>query len=138
MPAVIPRFIVTCSMPLLQGLGQMAAAADLHVHSHISESLDQVEFTAKLHPEYPDDAAVYDAAGLLRPKAVFAHATKITKDALLLMAERGAAVAHCPLSNFYFGDGLFDVLGALRLGVKVGLGTDIAGGYRWGREGSMM
>jgi hypothetical protein len=45
------------------------------------------------------------------------------------MAGRGAAVAHCPLSNFYFGDGLFCVARALAYGVKVGLGTDVAGGY---------
>jgi len=75
------------------------------------------------------DAAIYDAAGLLTSPAIFAHGTQLTTDALQLMATRGAAVAHCPLSNFYFGDGLFCVARALAYGVKVGLGTDVAGGY---------
>jgi guanine deaminase len=45
------------------------------------------------------------------------------------MIERGAAVIHCPLSNFYFGDGLLNVAEALGKGLTVGLGTDVAGGY---------
>jgi guanine deaminase len=45
------------------------------------------------------------------------------------MAERGAAVAHCPLSNAYFSAEVFRLREALDRGVKVGLGSDIAGGY---------
>jgi cytosine/adenosine deaminase-related metal-dependent hydrolase len=37
----------------------------LFVCSHISESLDQVEFTQQLHPRCSSDAQVYDQAGLL-------------------------------------------------------------------------
>uniref|UniRef100_A0A383W514 Amidohydrolase-related domain-containing protein n=1 Tax=Tetradesmus obliquus TaxID=3088 RepID=A0A383W514_TETOB len=137
LPAVIPRFIPTCSQQLLEGLGQMAAQHGLHIHSHISESLDQVQFTQQLHLSSSSsgsggsssDAQVYDAAGLLTAKSIFAHGTQLTEQDMLLMAERGSAVAHCPLSNFYFGDGLFDVSKALSMGLKVSLGTDVAGGY---------
>lgn len=31
-PAVIPRFIPTCSMELLVGLGELAAQQGLHIH----------------------------------------------------------------------------------------------------------
>jgi len=39
------------------------------------------------------------------------------------------AIAHCPLSNSYFSAEPFRLREALDEGVKVGLGTDIAGGY---------
>ena len=38
-------------------------------------------------------------------------------------------MAHCPLSNAYFSSQPFRLREALDLNVKVGLGTDIAGGY---------
>ncbi len=41
---------------------------------------------------------------------------------------RGADVAHCPLSNIYFSNAVFPLRMALAKGVRVGLGTDIAGG----------
>lgn len=83
-------------------------------------SLLQVEFSEALHPEVRGrDATLFDAAGLLRGRAVMAHATCLTDSELRLLADRGTAVAHCPLSNFFFGDRIFHVRHALRLGVKV-------------------
>jgi len=38
-------------------------------------------------------------------------------------------VAHCPLSNAYFSAKPFPLREALDQGVRVGLGTDVAGGY---------
>eukprot|EP00878_Enallax_costatus_P005576 GHUV01005849.1.p1 GENE.GHUV01005849.1~~GHUV01005849.1.p1 ORF type:complete len:308 (+),score=28.16 GHUV01005849.1:266-1189(+) len=97
--AVVPRFIPTCSQELLSGLGQLAAEMDLHIHSHISESRDQVEFSKQLHPDQPHDAAIYGAAGLLTSRSVFAHGTQLTNEAMRLMAQKGSAIAHCPLSS---------------------------------------
>ena len=45
-----------------------------------------------------------------------------------LCAARGAAVAHCPLSNGFFAGGVLPVKRFLTAGVTVGLGTDVAGG----------
>ena len=54
------------------------------------------------------------------------------------MLQTGAAVAHCPLSNAYFSSTeIFRLREALDRGVKVGLGSDIAGGYELGIQGAM-
>ena len=54
------------------------------------------------------------------------------------MSQAGAAVAHCPLSNAYFSSTeVFRLRKALDRGVKVGLGSDIAGGYELGIQGVM-
>jgi guanine deaminase len=45
------------------------------------------------------------------------------------LAQHGTAIAHCPLSNAYFSAQQFALREALNRGVRVGLGTDIAGGY---------
>ena len=58
-----------------------------------------------------------------------AHCTYLTSVELTRLAAAGTAVAHCPLSNAYFSARPFPLREALTAGVRVGLGTDIAGGY---------
>lgn len=45
------------------------------------------------------------------------------------LATRGTSIAHCPLSNAYFSAQPFRLRESIQQGVKVGLGTDVAGGY---------
>lgn len=80
----------------------------------------QVEFSKALHPEVDGrDTAIFARAGLLRNRAVMAHGTCLTTSELRHLAETGTAIAHCPLSNFFFGDRLLPVREVLALGVKV-------------------
>eukprot|EP00743_Colponemidia_sp_Colp-15_P011110 GILK01012343.1.p1 GENE.GILK01012343.1~~GILK01012343.1.p1 ORF type:complete len:464 (-),score=36.64 GILK01012343.1:237-1628(-) len=142
-PVVTPRFIPTCSLALLKGLGELARKYGCHIQSHIAESDDQIAFTNQLYENMGGDVAIFDSAGLLTSKAVMAHGTKLTAEELHTLRAKGTAIAHCPLSNFYFGDGIFALRSALTAHthtpssstahkeqpLKVGLGTDVAGGY---------
>jgi guanine deaminase len=67
--------------------------------------------------------------GLLTPRTIQAHCTFLNSQALGQIHDRQTAIAHCPLSNAYFSAEPFRLREALSKGVKVGLGTDIAGGY---------
>lgn len=58
---------------------------------------------------------------------VMAHAPFLTADDLALFRTRGAAVAHCPLSNFYYANSVFPIRRARAAGVMVGMGTDVGG-----------
>jgi cytosine/adenosine deaminase-related metal-dependent hydrolase len=62
-------------------------------------------------------------------RSIMAHGVKLDDSELRLLAARGAALAHCPLSNFLFADGSLRLRRAVTaLGVRAGLGTDVAGG----------
>ncbi len=83
-----------------------------------------------LHPEYKSDAHVFDSCGLLDSgrQTLMAHGTLLSDDDIRFLADKGVSISHCPLSNFFLGDACFRVNHAMGLGLKVGLGTDVAGG----------
>ena len=83
-------------------------------------------FVEALHPG-ERDASILQQHGLLQ-RSVMAHGTCLRDHELNSMASAGAAIAHCPLSNFFFGDEILAVRDVLAHGVAVGLGTDVAGG----------
>ena len=64
------------------------------------------------------------ALGLLSERFSGAHAVWLADRDLDLMAERGAAISHNPLSNLYLGSGIARVPELLRRGVAVGIGSD--------------
>ena len=128
LPVITPRFIPTCSIALLQGLGKLAKSENVLVQSHLSESNDEVAFSAALHPSFKSDAELFDSCGLLE-NSVMAHCVHCTDEDLVLMKKRGCSIAHCPLSNFFFANGILDARRIQRSGVTLGLGTDVAGGY---------
>ena len=52
------------------------------------------------------------------------HGVWLDDDEIALMGARGAALAHCPSSNMFLGDGISPILELLQGGVRIGLGTD--------------
>ncbi len=75
------------------------------------------------------DAQVLDKFGLLTQRSVMAHGTQLDDTDIDLFKQRGSAVAHCPISNAYFGNGVLPVNKLIVNHNKIGLGSDISGGY---------
>jgi guanine deaminase len=123
---VTPRFTPACTDALLAGLGAIARATGCHVQTHCSES-DWQHGHARSRFGMSDLAAL-DGFGLIGRRSVLAHGNFITAEDMARIASRGASVAHCPYSNFYFANAVFPLRAALAKGLRVGLGTDIAGG----------
>ncbi|XP_065372243.1 guanine deaminase [Calliphora vicina] len=125
-PTITPRFAISCTMELMKSLGDLAKTHNLHIQSHISESVAEIDFVKELFTcSY---AQVYDNAGLLTNKTVMAHAVHLEEEEMLLFKKTGTSVAHCPASNTMLSSGFCDVLRLIKNGIKVGLGTDVSGG----------
>ncbi|EDV47745.1 guanine deaminase [Drosophila erecta] len=126
MPTITPRFALSCSKELLKDLGDIAKRFDLHIQSHISENLAEIEVVKGIFKT--SYAGAYDEAGLLTNKTVMAHGVHLEDDEVALLKTRGCSVAHCPASNTMLSSGLCDVQRLVSAGVNVGLGTDVSGG----------
>ena len=125
-PIITPRFIPACSDELLTGLGSLAASTGHLVQTHCSEN--DWEHNHVLERHVVSDTTSLDNFGLLREGTVLAHGCLLSDDDFATIRNRRAGIAHCPLSNVYFGDAVFPTRRALAQSVRVGLGTDIAGG----------
>ncbi len=125
-PVITPRFIPSCTDALLGGLGRLARETGCHVQTHCSESDWQHHYVRERFGR--TDTAALDSFGLLSRRTVLAHGNFVDDADAAVIRERGAGIAHCPLSNVYFSDAVFPLRRMLDAGVHVGLGTDIAGG----------
>lgn len=128
-PIITPRFAPSCSDSLLSKLGLLAEEHDLHIQSHISESYQEVELVKMMFDDCQNYSEAYDKHKLLTDKTIMAHGCHLSDEELHLFKLRGAAISHCPSSNISLLSGLLNVRNVLNHGVKIGLGTDVAGGY---------
>ncbi len=125
-PMVTPRFIPSCTDQALEGLGNMAGDQQCRVQTHCSEGDWQHQFVIDRFGH--SDTYMLREFGLLRPGSVLAHANFLSGPDMQTIAQEKAGIAHCPLSNAYLANSVFPLRQALDLGLRVGLGTDIAGG----------
>ncbi|HTT36227.1 MAG TPA: guanine deaminase [Burkholderiales bacterium] len=127
--AITPRFAGTSSEAQLQLAGQLAREhPDVHIHSHMSETAEEIAWVRQLYPWSASYLDVYDRFGLLRERAVYAHCIHLDAQERSRFARTGAAAAACPTSNLFLGSGLFDFDASLAAGMCVGIGTDVGGG----------
>ncbi len=126
-PAVTPRFIPSCTEAALRGLGEIAAAHDAYVQSHCDESQWQSGVARERFGT--SDAEALADFGLLKRKTIMAHGTFLLDGEAEIFRATGTALAHCPISNAYFGNAVCPVRRIHGQGVTIGLGTDISGGF---------
>jgi guanine deaminase len=126
--AFTPRFAITCSPDMLRESAAMAQAAGAYWQTHLSEDHDELAAVARLFPDAIDYLDVYDQAGGLGPRTVLAHSIHLSNREVHRLAETRTAVAHCPASNLFLNSGAMNLARYLAAGIRVGLGSDVAGG----------
>lgn len=125
-PIVTPRFAPACTDALLEGLGELASSTGVPTQTHCSES--DWQHGHSFDRFGVSDTEALDGFGLIGDHSVLAHGDHLSATDFGVLRARGAGVAHCPLSNAYFANAVFPARRALDAGVRVGLGTDVAGG----------
>ena len=127
--AITPRFAPSCTDAQLRGAGELAARyPDVWIQSHVAENRDEIAWAHELFPTARSYLAVYDDAGLMRERAIYAHCIHFDDEDRALMRATGAAAAISPTSNLFLGSGFFDYAGADRIGFRYGLASDVGAG----------
>jgi guanine deaminase len=120
--AVTPRFALSCTRELLEGCGALARERGLPIQTHLAEQQPECEAVRqRFGQDYLD---VYEQAGLVTPRSLFAHAIWLTAGEWRRLSS--CAIAHCPTSNVFLGSGVMNWRRAAR--TRLGLGSDVGAG----------
>ena len=127
--AVTPRFAPTSTPEQLDSCGQLLKEyPGVYLQTHLSENLDECSWVNELFEDHEDYLSVYEASGLVQKRAVFAHGIHLSESELTRLAEKEAAISHCPTSNLFIGSGLFNLKACEQHDINVSMGTDVGGG----------
>lgn len=130
-PILTPRFIPSCSDALMEGLHDLQRETGLPVQSHLSENQSEIAWVSELCPDADGYGDAYNRFGLFGGDGcptIMAHCVWSDPDERALMRRNGVFIAHCPQSNVNLSSGIAPVRAFLDEGLRVGLGSDIAGG----------
>ena len=130
-PILTPRFTPTCSDEVMAKLGEIQKKYGVAMQSHLSENLGEIAWVKELCPNTKFYGEAYDQFGLFGGEncpTIMAHCVYSSEEEQELIKKRGVWVVHCPQSNMNVATGISPVRTYLEKGLKVGLGSDLAGG----------
>ena len=127
-PILTPRFIPSCTDELMRSLAEIRREYALPVQSHLSENSAEMKWVRQLHPDCRQYWETYAKYGLWNERTVMAHCVWSDSRERQAMKDAGVTVVHCADSNQNICSGVAPVRVMLDEGLKVALGSDIAGG----------
>ncbi len=129
-PILTPRFVPCCTDELMDDLAAIQREFKLPLQSHLSENQSEIAWVKELCPESTCYGDAYLRHGLFGGEVptIMAHCTWSGVEEMQLMGSQGVFVAHCPQSNMNLSSGIAPVRRFLSHGLRVGLGSDMAGG----------
>lgn len=117
-----PHAPYTCPPAFIEKFVEAAYDLDLPLHTHMSETLAEVEQNVRDYGVRPVEHL--DRLGFFSRPSLVAHAVHLNDEEIKLLAARGVSVSHNPVSNLKLASGVARLPELLHAGVKVSLGTD--------------
>jgi 5-methylthioadenosine/S-adenosylhomocysteine deaminase len=136
---VSPHAPYTVSEALYRAVAEFARGESLPLATHVAESAAEVAFVRDgdgpfaerlrardiaVHGTGASPIALLERAGVLGARTLLIHAIHADGADLARIAESGAGVVHCPISNAKLGQGIAPVRAMRAAGIAVGLGSD--------------
>ncbi len=117
-----PHAPYTVSDATLTNVSTLAEQLDLGIHTHMHETLHEVETSKTNHGLNP--LTRFANLGLLGSRLTLAHCVHVNESDMQLMADYGCHIAHCPTSNLKLASGIAPIAEYTKLGINIGIGTD--------------
>ena len=95
---------------------------DVHLHTHLAETLDEEEFCMEQYGYRPGTYA--EVVDWLGDDVWHAHCVHLNEEEIGQFARTRTGAAHCPTSNMRLASGISPVRAMRDAGVHVGLGVD--------------
>jgi 5-methylthioadenosine/S-adenosylhomocysteine deaminase len=111
-----------CRADALQNIARLARDWDVGVHIHLSETCDEVEMTRRESGMTP--ARWLHSLGVLDERWQLVHCVWLEDDEMDLIADAGATIVHCPVSNMYLASGVPRVIEWRKRNIPIALASD--------------
>ncbi len=127
-PGAMIRVVVAPCSPfsvtaeLLRESAAQARRHNVHMHTHVAETLDEEAFCFETSGRRPVE--FMEDLGWAGDDVWFAHGVYVSDEEIKRMAANGTGVAHCPTSNMRLASGIAPVRQYLASGVRLGIGVD--------------
>lgn len=121
-PAIAPHAPYTVSTEHLAEVKAMAERLAAPIIIHLAEAPTETKFIADKYNTRP--ALYLEKLNFLSPRVLAAHAVHVNDEEIKILKQREVGVAHCPQSNMKLSSGAAPVPQMLKVGVRLGLGTD--------------
>ncbi len=120
--ALAPCSPFSVTPELMRSTADFAGANNIHIHTHLAETVDEEEFCLQHYNQRP--AGYVESLGWYRDFAWFAHSIFLNDEEIRRMGDTGVGISHCPSSNMRLGSGIARIRELINAGVKVSLGVD--------------
>jgi len=117
-----PHAPYTISDEPLRKIATLASELDIAIHMHVHETAQEVQEALSKNGTRP--LSRLQDLGLMIPNLQCVHMTQIIEEEILMLADSGVSVVHCPASNLKLASGFCPTAQLLDAGVNVALGTD--------------
>jgi cytosine/adenosine deaminase-related metal-dependent hydrolase len=139
-PSVVPHAPYSVSPALFRAIAR--AAGDKPVSVHVGESAEEIQFlvdgtgawrdlleqlglwNAAWEPPHCGPAEYLDRLGLVGPRLLAVHCTRLNEREVARLARAGATIVACPRSNRWTGAGTPPIERFYGSGARIAIGTD--------------
>jgi guanine deaminase len=123
---VTDRFAVATTSPLRQACSRLAGTLGLRTQTHLNEQIAEKNFVEReLYPHAASYTDVYFQDGLLNQHTILAHCNHMRLEEWKMLASAGAAIAHCPTSNFALDSGFMSLDEVMQRQIPYAIATDV-------------
>ncbi len=127
--AFSPRTSIRCSEKLMRGAAALANMLKCHLQTHVADSMDELAEVHRRFPDQVDEVDLFAELGMLGARTILAHGVFLDLRQRREVAQRETSLVHCPTANLFRESGLMDYVARRAAGIRIALGSSIAGGF---------
>ncbi len=113
----------------MRGAAALANMLKCHLQTHVADSMDEMAEVHRRFPDQVDEVDLFAELGMLGGRTILAHGVFLDLQQRREVAQRETLLVHCPTANLFRESGLMDYVARRAAGIRIALGSSIAGGF---------